>query len=270
MSTILKALRRLEREQAAGSGRPLRERVATGDAEPEEPGPAPRARLPRVALAAGVVVLIAGAWYLGRSSTERADAELASAQPPVARRSDPLPPRVMIWRPVAERPQAVPPSREPEAETAFADEIDFAVIERADVTQLEESVDAATTLVQAEAATGEPRPAVPPTEDVAPPPPSAETATATPRSGPAVAPSPGADPPRILPAAPPEATLLRTSWHPDPARREAELQLVGSEEPIRLREGDAVGALIVITIEPSSVVFGHDGVELRRAVGEAL
>jgi hypothetical protein len=35
-----------------------------------------------------------------------------------------------------------------------------------------------------------------------------------------------------------------------------------------IQEGDAVGPLVVSKIEPSGVVFEHEGIEIRRRVGE--
>jgi len=59
----------------------------------------------------------------------------------------------------------------------------------------------------------------------------------------------------------------RTIWHPYAERRIAIVAIEGREEALELHEGDAVGSLVVGKIEPSGVVFNHDGVELRRRVG---
>jgi hypothetical protein len=79
-------------------------------------------------------------------------------------------------------------------------------------------------------------------------------------------------PPPVVPArlrrAPlPEIFVARTVWHPVAERRVAEVEVRGRPEPLRLREGDAVGPLVVGKIEPSGVVFLHEQVELRRRVG---
>ena len=57
-----------------------------------------------------------------------------------------------------------------------------------------------------------------------------------------------------------------TRWHPDAARGTARVEVDGGTQQVK--EGDALGPLVVSTIEPSGVVFTHDGVELRRRVGE--
>lgn len=73
--------------------------------------------------------------------------------------------------------------------------------------------------------------------------------------------------PRIAKPAIPDVSILRTAWHPQPERRSARIQLAKSEDVLTLREGDAVGSLVVKEITPSSVLFAAGDVELRRRVG---
>ena len=75
------------------------------------------------------------------------------------------------------------------------------------------------------------------------------------------------DLPRIAKPAIPDVSVLRTAWHPQPERRSARIQLAKSEDVLTLREGDAVGSLVVKEITPSSVLFAAGDVELRRRVG---
>jgi len=73
---------------------------------------------------------------------------------------------------------------------------------------------------------------------------------------------------KIIPRAKvPALTLERTIWHPDPSRRLAIVKLLDSEEPLQLKEGDAIGPLVVKSIKPSSVVFDHDGIQVTYTVG---
>jgi hypothetical protein len=65
----------------------------------------------------------------------------------------------------------------------------------------------------------------------------------------------------------PDVRVERTSWHPQSARRVA-VVLLGAEDPREVHEGDALGPLVVARIEPSGVVFVHEGVELLRRVGD--
>jgi hypothetical protein len=67
-------------------------------------------------------------------------------------------------------------------------------------------------------------------------------------------------------AAVPGVSVEKTFWHPSAERRTALIKVDGGVEEIQ--EGDAVGPLVVSTIEPSGVVFQHDGIEIRRRVGE--
>lgn len=65
----------------------------------------------------------------------------------------------------------------------------------------------------------------------------------------------------------PDVTVIRTSWHPDPSRRSARVRVEASEDVLTLKEGDAVGALVIKEISPSAVVFEAGEVEVRRRVG---
>jgi hypothetical protein len=65
----------------------------------------------------------------------------------------------------------------------------------------------------------------------------------------------------------PDLFVARTSWHPSAERRSATLQ-DGAGEEIEVHEGDAVGPLVVSRIQPSSVIFLHQGIEIRRRVGQ--
>ena len=83
-----------------------------------------------------------------------------------------------------------------------------------------------------------------------------------------VAPSPPAPP---APPAPPVAResplavqVERTFWHPRAERREAILRLPGQEESVRVREGEQLGSFTVTLIEPSRVIFEKDGVQIAR------
>ena len=65
----------------------------------------------------------------------------------------------------------------------------------------------------------------------------------------------------------PTLSVEKTIWHPDAYRRVAVVKLTDSEESLRLKEGDAVGPLVVKTIKPDSVLFNHDSIEIRYNVG---
>jgi hypothetical protein len=66
----------------------------------------------------------------------------------------------------------------------------------------------------------------------------------------------------------PDVSVVRTSWHPTSARRSAKIRVEATDQILTLREGDAIGGLIVHEISPSSVVFKVGDVEIRRRVGQ--
>ncbi len=72
---------------------------------------------------------------------------------------------------------------------------------------------------------------------------------------------------RVQVANPRDLDVLRTVWHPHPERRLALVLLPGESAARELREGETADGWTVLSIEPSSVVLLHDGVELRAAVG---
>jgi hypothetical protein len=110
------------------------------------------------------------------------------------------------------------------------------------------------------AAPPEPKRAEPAPRQPAPAVKRAAPKPAPPRSA-AVAPAP---PPR--PGAP--AVLVeRTRWHPSADRRLAWVSVEGQGAPHELHEGDAVGALVVKEIRPSSVLFLHGADTISRRVG---
>jgi hypothetical protein len=67
----------------------------------------------------------------------------------------------------------------------------------------------------------------------------------------------------------PDVSVVRTAWHPQPDRRSARVRLEDSGEMRLLKEGDAIGRLVIKEITPSAVLFSAGDVEIRRRVGEA-
>jgi hypothetical protein len=94
-------------------------------------------------------------------------------------------------------------------------------------------------------------------------------AVADPAPPPPASPTPAVSQPHktIVRAQLPELTVASTTWHPDARRRFAVVNLTESDEELRLREGDAVGPLVVEMIEPGGVFFAHDGIAVRYNVG---
>jgi hypothetical protein len=72
---------------------------------------------------------------------------------------------------------------------------------------------------------------------------------------------------RAAPSMAPGVSVLRTIWHPKPERRTALVETRDDYEPFEVREGERVGSLTVVRIEPSGVIFERDGEQLRQKVG---
>jgi hypothetical protein len=98
------------------------------------------------------------------------------------------------------------------------------------------------------------------------PPPAPETQAKAPPPPPEPAPSlPTTAKAEPLPGSP-EISVQRTLWHPSASRRSA-FVVLGGEPAQRVEEGDVVGRYVVQEIQPSRVVFLHDGKPLERKVG---
>jgi hypothetical protein len=281
MSTILKALRRLEAEQTG----------ATKSAPPPEtPRPKPdrpRGRSLWLALAIGGALGFGGAalWtFFGPSSAPESGPALASNPtpvPPPARRApkptpvpraaDPAiefeaPPAEMpAMRPIAPKsaakpaasPVPRPPTSQPAARQPVAQQPAVEEPARRRRAVRDTPVREAATPRAAPASAPQPAPAAAP----------------TPVAKAAVDPAPPAPPPSEEPSpverpAIPHVVVAQTQWHPDQALRRASVELEGRDTPLLLRIGDAVGPLIVTRIDPSGVVFRMGDVEIRRRVGE--
>ena len=73
--------------------------------------------------------------------------------------------------------------------------------------------------------------------------------------------------PTIRRASIPSVEVVKTIWHPRSERRQAVLRIANQDELVRLTEGDAVGPLVLLEIQPAGVVFSHEGVQIQRRVG---
>lgn len=314
MSTILKALRRLEREKSAYEARPLQDEIAAAGP------PASGRRFPLVGVMAATAALGLGLgasllWLWPRAGENPLLASASGTpRPAVAVPAVPSAPPVEVAQPLAPAPPPV--LAEPEAVAApvasapppqaFASPVE--VVERPAPTPAVEPAPAppaeAAAVVPAPAASPEsppkpgelppfdyrsrtaqktpsapaPAPAARPVEVAkleSPTPPAHTRAPA--RSEPVAAATPPAPAPaqpvrrkpppeKIVRANLPDVFVSSTVWHPQKDRRLAKVSLSGGVAK-DLHEGDAIGPLVVSRIEPSGVIFVHDGVELRRRVG---
>ncbi|HEY5656961.1 MAG TPA: hypothetical protein VIY27_04155 [Myxococcota bacterium] len=265
MSTILKALRRLEEEKTAPVGRrPLREEVAHV-AEPPRPRRGAWA-LAAVALVGGVAVGVALLKFW--------------PQPPVPQQPEPQVARAPA--PALPRPAPVQREAEPQGLSDAALTSPVEVVARPKAKPLIADEPGSAPAARAPRPAARARPGTRPSPAVASPPPRAASARApeAQRSAPQFSEIPDATavwaeseaeaPPAVASAPSPEPGIRveQTFWHPTRERRVAVLTLPGREQPLRVKEGDAVGGLVVSEIEPSGVVFAHEGGQVRHALGE--
>lgn len=257
MSTILKALRRLEGERRmAREGRALREEIVA-----LRPGEVAAPRPARTFWWVGgvglllVALMVGGLLWLRERPAARAPAPVARVEPaapaPEPARAAPEPPAAApepAPAPPADRAPPIeiaaapsPPAPAPDAPVLAGRPYRFPDPEPtpafdAPPTRIAPASEAAAVAVE---------------PDVPPPPPREPRA--------------GAAQPARPPA--PAARVERTVWHPDPTRRLAVVRAPGGGAPVTLREGDALGDLVVRRVEPSGVVFLYRGEELRVFVG---
>ena len=263
MSTILKALRRIEEDKARGAERPLREDVVLVPPARRRMAPSVLIAVAAVAFATTVALLSA----LRERSPARAPA-VAAAPAPRA----PLP---LATQPPAPKSVAAPPSvvAEPTGRSgSWASQ------------QSEGAGALGRAVAPVPEAASEPRPAAPiRTPDAeplgsAPPPevvvlhpgakasmrPAASVLEPDDASDEIPIPVAPAKPKRV--AAAPSPHVLRTSWHPLAEKRVAWVQVAGgAATPVH--EGDQVGSYRVREIEPAAVVFDDGAAEIRRNVG---
>jgi len=249
LSTILKALRRLEEQKSATTPRPLRDEVVLVPAHRRSRGGL------FVAIAAAFVFALAGGglmWFFDRASLDLA--EPIAPAPDVAAAPTPEPmfavaedraTQVTVSSPApiegaAQQPLVPVPAPPP----------DFAVV-RPGRREEQEPVAA---------------PVEPTDADYD------EVAVERPR---AVAPMPAVEPGFVdedVPTArvtrsPSPVRVERTQWHPSPERRVAWVEVEGMTALREVREGERVGPYVVREIEAAAVLFADGSVELRREVG---
>jgi hypothetical protein len=294
VSSILKALQRVEQDQPAGAAPGAPRRAVRGDFVVEQGAPLlrrSRSRAPRGsrlwAVAGAVLLLAALVWW---RLPERSRPELAAptapqeASVPVAvEEVKPPEPAAAVVAPPAPEPAVAPPvpaAAEPGVPNEVAERLPplGTTLDVPDVAPPPPAP--APEPAVARAAPAVPEPAVAePAPKAKPEPVRAEPERAAPARAPAPPPAPvkraapKPEPPRTAAVAPPPrpsapAVLVeRTRWHPSPERRLAWVLVEGQPGPRELHEGDAVGAFVVKEIKPSSVVFLHGPDTLSRRVG---
>lgn len=249
MSTILKALRRLEEQKSSATPRPLRDEVVLVPA---------RRRSRRgvvVAIAAAFVFGLVGGglvWLFDRAPLEVAEPLVPGPDVAAAPASEP------IFAAAEERASEVTVSSPAPLEGAVQQPLvpvpvspaDFAVVRPGEQEQQE--------------------PAAAPAE-----PADAEYDEIAVERPSAVAPMPEVEPDFVdedVPTArvargPSPVRVARTQWHPSPERRVAWVEVEGMTALREVREGERVGPYVVREIEAAAVLFADGNAVLRREVG---
>jgi len=310
VSTILKALRRLEQEREAQVERDLRDQVVAHPERASESAARPRIPLLVATGAVGAVLVVALVAWVERGGGQAAPAPSASPAAQAARSAPSLAPARERPAP-APVPDAAARAAERQAQRAVVASEPPAAVRPLAASEppaavrplaASEPPAAVRPLAASEPPAAPRRSAVIPDRSPAPSLPQV-AAAARPEPPPAVAPAPRTEPEPAAPVAPvstvrtkppfkeepaplvheragiagqpevaartplPGLVVERTLWHPDAGRRRAVLQVEGRDGTVELREGDAVGDLVVQQIDPSGVLFLHRGVEIRRRVG---
>ncbi|MBW2271946.1 MAG: hypothetical protein JRG96_01645 [Deltaproteobacteria bacterium] len=302
MSTILKALRRLEDDEASQREEQrteLREHLVS-----DPPAAQPRRvrtlawllAIPAAGLMGALVASLLLPVLLGRDLPDASPApgaDVASVSPEPTQGVDTASPE-----PAASAPQPAPQPTPSEgvspaalAATGRADPPGSAAVEREPATSLA-SVTSVTLPQPARAASvSSPEPAR--AASVSSPEPARAASVSSPTSEPTELPPVAAasrpstqtrervvppleieisDDVAVIERNPVPAVLVtQTIWHPRAERRVAVIERLDVSEgsqPLRMREGDRVGSLQLVSIEPTGVVFVHNGSELRRRVGD--
>ena len=268
MSTILKALRRLEEEKAEQDRPGLRESVVAAS-------PVTSRKLPLFFVLGGAFALGVAAiswWQMSQVAAPQAVVvpPLAVAAPraqevPVAAATKPRP-ALQVERRVANPPSArrAPVQTIPEPRVA----------EPVASVKATPAMKEAIPLVPAA-----PAPAPPVALEAEEPVWAQEVAIVKPRATrkskpipaperPAARSEPGATGSSLAKVPIPEVVVTRTLWHPLSDRRSATVRVDGERSSRQMVEGDSVGGLVLLKIEPSGVVFAHDGVQIQRRVGQ--
>jgi hypothetical protein len=246
MSTILKALRRLEEQKSEAAARPLRDEVVLAPTRRATRGAPLRVVVAGVALSFAAAALFFALRHEPVNEPEVADAAPTPAPVAAAPPADTITVAAAPAPPTPDTVVPVPPAPR-----------DFEIV-RPDPNAA-------------------PRPLAPPPlptirDAVAEAPPAEAPGSQRPGARSAVPeyveePLEEAPEPKVAAHGSAPVRVARTLWHPSPDRRLAWVEVEGQTALREVREGERIGPYVVREIEPAAVTFADGNVELRREVG---
>jgi hypothetical protein len=257
MSTILKALRRLEEQKSAATQRPLRDEVVLA------PGRKSRRGGLVVAIAAAIAFALVGAALVALFDRVP-EADPRSAQVPIA-----------------EPDVAAPPAADSGVAVADDETVTEVTVASPEAKQRGIQVPPVVPIPAAEPdfeivrPESKPRPFIP-SMQVDPMPARDDAGSARPNAAPQRVAEPNFVEEGVVQeeadAAPAtgggvSVHVARTQWHPSPDRRIAWIEVDGAAAPREVHEGERIGSYVVREIQPAAVLFSEGGVSLRREVG---
>jgi len=246
MSTILKALRRLEEQKSEAAARPLRDEVVLAPTRRAARGAPLRLIVAGVALAGAATALV---FALRRAPATEPDASDATPTPPAVAAAPPAD-TVTVAASPATPDTVVPVPAAPQ---------DFEIVRPDPTAAPRPLVPPPLPTIQ------DPASAAPPLEAAANPGHVGARAAAVPEY--VEEPLEDAPETKVAARAPAPEHVARTLWHPSPERRLAWVEVEGQTALREVREGERVGPYVVREIEPAAVTFADGNVEMRREVG---
>jgi hypothetical protein len=249
MSTILKALRRLEEQKNEGAARPLRDEVVLAPTRRAGRSGMARAIVVGVVLAATATALLF-AWR----HEPAPDADVAAAPPTLPEVAAPPPAETTITVAAPTTPSTptavVPvPTAAPDFEIVRPDPGASARPLAPPPLPTIQDDEMEPEIVAGPERTGRPSVIRPMPEEYV------------------EEPLEEAPEPRVAARASSPVRVARTLWHPSPDRRLAWVEVDGQTALREVREGERVGPYLVREIEPAAVLFSDGSVEVRREVG---
>ncbi|MED5261336.1 MAG: hypothetical protein VX574_02905 [Myxococcota bacterium] len=272
MSTILKALRRLEEDRRREDERSLRDRILSNEpagVERSAGGNFPAAVLGGVG---ALALLVAGAvtwWVLAGSGSQDSAGGFVEETAPVFR-EDPVAKPVevasSIGLPAVSAPPPAARSAPPEAASPPAPApVPVSSPEAVEVAASSPGIAEDIGLITRPPKPGAAAPDSPVARETAP----TLSRPRSPEPTPAVQARRSEAPAIQTIERPPmpEFVVTRTVWHPEAGRRVAMIRRSGQDAAQAFGEGENLGVLEIVEIQPAGVLFGGDGVEIKRRVG---